>query len=70
VELPGDRTTLWEGLVIAVEPFLSVSTTTALDGDDGWTLLTDDRSLSAQFEHTIVVTHGRPIVITASRAAA
>jgi methionyl aminopeptidase len=69
VEHPGDRTTLWEGLVLAIEPFLSVSGTAAVDGDDGWTLYTDDRSLAAQFEHTIVVTKGRPIVATASAVA-
>jgi methionyl aminopeptidase len=70
VELRNERTVLWEGLVLAVEPFLSVSATSAVDTGDGWTLRTDDRSLSAQFEHTIVVTRGSPIVITASRAAA
>jgi methionyl aminopeptidase len=66
VEERGDGTTLWEGLVLAVEPFLSTSATLAIGGDDGWTLRTDDRSLVAQFEHTIVVTNGQPIVATAS----
>ena len=32
---------------------------------DGWTLRTPDRSLSAQVEHTIVVTRGKPLVLTA-----
>ena len=31
--------------------------------DDGWTLRTTDGSLAAQFEHTLVVTHGRPLVL-------
>jgi methionyl aminopeptidase len=65
VEDPGDRTVLWEGLVLAVEPFLSTGATAAVEAGDGWTLLTADRSLSAQFEHTIVVTRGRPLVLTA-----
>ena len=39
-----------------------------IDGDDGWTLLTNDGSLVAQFEHTIIVTKGNPIVVTASAA--
>jgi methionyl aminopeptidase len=64
-EDPGDRTLLWEGLVLAVEPFLSPGATHAwVDPRDGWTLRTDDGSIAAQFEHTIVVTQGRPLVLT------
>jgi methionyl aminopeptidase len=55
---------LWEGLVLAVEPFLSVSAHYVVDDADGWTLRTDDGSLVAQFEHTMVVTRGHPIVLT------
>lgn len=62
----GSTMRLWEGLVLAIEPFLSPSATAAVDGDDGWTLLTNDGSLVAQHEHTIVVTAGPPIVITSS----
>ena len=39
--------------------------THAVEGGDGWTLRTADGSLAAQFEHTVVVTHGRPLVLTA-----
>lgn len=60
-----DRTTLWEGLVLAIEPFLSTGATWADEAEDGWTLRTPGH-LSAQFEHTIVVTWGEPIVLTAS----
>jgi methionyl aminopeptidase len=67
VEDPGDRTVLWEGLVLAIEPFLSTGATVAVpDPADGWTLRTPDGSLAAQFEHTIVVTKGRPLVLTGS----
>ncbi len=66
IEDPSDPTVLWEGLVLAIEPFLSTGARVAVDGDDGWTLVTPDGSLSAQFEHTIVVTQGRPLVLTAS----
>jgi methionyl aminopeptidase len=59
-----DRTILWEGLVITVEPFLTTGATTVYEDRDGWTLRTPDRSLGAQFEHTLVVTHGEPIVLT------
>jgi methionyl aminopeptidase len=63
-EDPRDRTKLWEGLVLAIEPFLSNGATWADEGDDGWTLVTPGH-LSAQFEHTVVVTHGKPLVLTA-----
>jgi methionine aminopeptidase len=65
VEDPGDDTVLWEGLVLAIEPFLSTGATHAVDGGDGWTLRTADGSLAAQFEHTVVITHGQPLVLTA-----
>jgi methionyl aminopeptidase len=61
----GQRTVLHEGLVLAVEPFLSVSATHVVDGDDGWTLRTSDGSAVAQFEHTMVVQRGGPLVLTA-----
>ncbi len=54
-----------EGLVLAVEPFLSVSATHVVEDPDGWTLRTSDGSLVAQFEHTIVVRNGGPVILTA-----
>jgi methionyl aminopeptidase len=69
VEDPSDKTILWEGLVLAIEPFLSDGGRYAVQGADGWTLRTSDGSLVAQFEHTIVVTSGEPLVLTASQAA-
>ncbi|HMG42698.1 MAG TPA: type I methionyl aminopeptidase [Acidimicrobiales bacterium] len=66
VDMPRNTTVLWEGLVLAIEPFLSTGGTSAVEGTDGWTLHTDDGSLSAQFEHTMVVTKGKPLVLTAS----
>ncbi len=59
------RTVLREGLVLAVEPFLSVSARQVVEDADGWTLRTADGSLVAQFEHTMVVTHDGPLVLTA-----
>jgi len=64
IEDARDRTVLWEGLVLAIEPFLSPTASSAVEGDDGWTLCTADRSLVAQFEHTVIVTNGPPIVLT------
>ena len=60
-----DRRMLREGMVIAVEPFLSTGASHAEQGDDAWTLITPPRFLTAQYEHSIVVTRGAPIVLTA-----
>src|SRR5580704_13480890 len=61
----GQKMVLREGLVLAIEPFLSVSADHVVDDDDGWTLRTSDGSLVAQFEHSIVVTQDGPLVLTA-----
>jgi len=57
---------LTEGLVLTVEPFVTTRARRVVAELDGWTLKTEDGSLSAQFEHTIVVTRGQPIVLTAA----
>ena len=61
----GNRDLLHEGLVITIEPFLTTGATSIYEDDDGWTLRTPDRSIGAQFEHTMIVTSGAPIVVTA-----
>ena len=61
----GQRMVLREGLVLAVEPFLSISADRVVDDADGWTLRTADGSLVAQFEHSMVVTKDGPLVLTA-----
>jgi methionyl aminopeptidase len=60
----GSRQRLWEGLVITIEPFLTTSASTYYEADDGWTLRTPDGSRSAQYEHTMVITRGEPLVMT------
>ena len=60
----GGRIVLTEGMVLAIEPFLSVGANHVIDDEDGWTLRTSDGSLVAQFEHTMVVTNGGPLVLT------
>lgn len=47
---------LKEGMVIAVEPMLNYGSADIYMLDDGWTIVTDDDSPSAHFEHTVVVT--------------
>ena len=61
---PRNRTLLREGLVITIEPFLTTGATMAIEAADGWTLRSPDGSRGAQFEHTLVITRGRPIVVT------
>jgi methionyl aminopeptidase len=61
----GQKMVLREGLVLAIEPFLSVSADHVVDDEDGWTLRTVDGSLVAQFEHSIVVTRDGPLNLTA-----
>jgi len=63
-KLEGSRQRLWEGLVITIEPFLTTSATSYYEADDGWTLRTPDGSRGAQFEHTLVITQGAPLVLT------
>lgn len=63
--LPLANQRLTEGLVITVEPFLSTRAHHVVPDADGWTLKTSDGSLVAQYEHTIVITKKRPIIITA-----
>ena len=55
---------LKEGMVIALEPFICSNTRHIVKMRDGWTLRTRDGSLGAQFEHTLIVTDGRPIIVT------
>jgi methionyl aminopeptidase len=56
---------LTEGLVMTIEPIVSAGSGAVVESDDGWTIRTADRALSAHAEHTIVVTNGAPIVLTA-----
>ncbi|HTE42305.1 MAG TPA: type I methionyl aminopeptidase [Steroidobacteraceae bacterium] len=60
---PRDTRVLREGMVIAIEPFLSTKSTVVHETDDGWTLAAAG-NLSAQYEHTIIVTRGAPIIVT------
>jgi methionyl aminopeptidase len=61
---PNDPRVLKEGMVIAVEPFLSTRSTYVEEASDGWTLVGRPGNLSAQYEHTLIVTRGDPIVLT------
>ncbi len=53
-----------EGMVLAVEPMLNEGAPDVLSLRDGWTVVTADGRLSAQYEHTVAVTANGPVVLT------
>lgn len=61
---PSDSRLLEEGMVITIEPFLSTRSRHVTETEDGWTLVGGPGNLSAQYEHTMVITRGAPIVVT------
>jgi methionyl aminopeptidase len=61
---PSDRRMLKEGMVITIEPFLSTRSRIVTEAVDGWTLAGAKGNLSAQYEHTMIITRGEPIVVT------
>ena len=58
-----DRRMLQPGLVIAIEPFVSIGDTYVEELADGWTLKTPHRHQVVQYEHTIMVREGQPPLI-------
>lgn len=61
---PTDRRILKEGMVITIEPFLSTKSEFVTESSDGWTLVGARGNLSAQYEHTMIITRSEPIVVT------
>ena len=62
---PGRGLQLRPGLVIAIEPWLMAGTDRLRMDDDGWTLRSADGSRGAHSEHTVAITDGDPVVLTA-----
>ncbi len=56
---------LQEGMVLALEPMINLGREAVSVLDDGWTVVTDDGSWSAHFEHTVAVTKGGHEILTA-----
>lgn len=52
------------GMVVCIEPMVSVGTPRTRTAGDKWTVSTADGSLSAHFEHTVAITSGEPLVLT------
>ncbi|PZQ49034.1 MAG: type I methionyl aminopeptidase [Rhodovulum sulfidophilum] len=61
---PADRRRISRGLVLTVEPFLSLGGLRASEDRDGWTLRSEPRAPVVQYEHTVVATDRGAIVVT------
>lgn len=60
-----DKRRFRKNSVVAIETFISTTSTYATELNDGWTMVGDKGGYMAQHEHTIVVTDGQPIILTA-----
>lgn len=67
---PSERALVHEGLVLAVEPMIASKRARVVEDPDGWTLRTHNGALAAHYENTIVLREGRPLILTATPAAA
>jgi methionyl aminopeptidase len=61
---PGKGPYLAPGSVLAIEPMLTLGTTSTNVLDDEWTVVTNDGSRAAHWEHTVAVTEGGPRILT------
>lgn len=59
-----DKRILKENQVITIEPFISSGAREVFENGDGWTLVTDSGIFTAQYEHTLVITKGKPLIMT------
>lgn len=59
-----DRRILRENQVITIEPFVSSGARKVFENGDGWTLRTKTGVFTAQYEHTLVITKGEPLIMT------
>jgi methionyl aminopeptidase len=65
----GQGLRLRAGMAFTIEPMINLGSPDIRVLDDGWTVVTEDGSLSAQFEHTVIVTRQGCEVLTAQEAA-
>lgn len=61
---PGSGPKLEKGMVFAIEPMLNIGGSDIVTRDDGWTVVTRDKQLSAHFEHTVLITDSESEVLT------
>jgi methionyl aminopeptidase len=55
---------LQEGLTIAIEPMINLGKKNVVQANDGWTIITSDKEVSAHYEHTIAVTASGPLKLS------
>lgn len=65
VRVRGHQPRLTEGLVIAIEPIVSAGGDGSVVADGPWVIRTRDGSVTAHAEHTMVITDGAPLLLTA-----
>ncbi len=63
--LAGKGPKLEVGMVLAIEPMVNLGASAVESLPDGWTVVTQDGSVSAHFEHTVAITAAGPVVLTA-----
>ncbi len=68
-EIPNNRQLrrgikLRPGMTLAIEPMINIGTADVEWMDDDWTVVTEDGSLSAHYENTIIITEGKPEILT------
>jgi len=63
---PGRGVLLRPGITIALEPMVLVGTALTRVLPDQWTVVSEDGSLTAHFEHSVAVTEGEPLILTAA----
>ena len=61
---PGHGPVLATGMTLAIEPMINAGGPEVYLHDDEWSISTEDKSLSAHFEHTVAVTENGPIILT------
>ncbi len=61
---PKIKDILTEGMVLTIEPFVSSKAHHIKTAADKWTLKTQDGSPAVQYEHTVIITRGQPILVT------
>lgn len=61
---PKSNQKLRAGMTLAIEPMVNAGLPAVKILNDGWTVITQDGSLSAHFEHTVLVTEGEPEILT------
>ncbi|MCP2165828.1 methionyl aminopeptidase [Goodfellowiella coeruleoviolacea] len=62
---PGKGPKLKAGMALAVEPMLTLGGDQTVELDDGWTVITEDGSRAAHWEHSVAVTEDGPWILTA-----